>query len=174
MLDRCETLRDCRTTITQSSLKISTLHTIYCGFYRSPSTVQCQIFGAQYFRNFHNKKAITKIFLRIFKYSSVAINQKNSLWLLHHCQLCYPSQLLLQCRESARKQLQFMRMVNVMVAQCHCVWKSACVVSCVTNLAMQQLLRSYVLATRCVAIVAYMQLGAWPTQPQLYMCDGTV
>ena len=38
MLDRFETFRDCRTTIPLSSLKISYLHTIHCGFYRSPNT----------------------------------------------------------------------------------------------------------------------------------------
>ena len=38
MLDRWETFRDCRTTFSLSLLKISTLYTIHCGFYRSPNT----------------------------------------------------------------------------------------------------------------------------------------
>ena len=37
MTDSCETFRDCRTTIPLSSLKVSNLYTIACGFYGSPN-----------------------------------------------------------------------------------------------------------------------------------------
>ena len=50
MLDRCETFRDCRTTISLSSLKISTLYTIHCGFYRCSNTqnliMMCELEGS--------------------------------------------------------------------------------------------------------------------------------
>ena len=36
-MDRCETFRDCSTTIPVSSLKLSYLYTIPCGFYDSPN-----------------------------------------------------------------------------------------------------------------------------------------
>ena len=35
MMDRCETFRDCRTTTPLSTLKVSILYTIACGFYGS-------------------------------------------------------------------------------------------------------------------------------------------
>ena len=37
MTDRCETVRDCRTTIASSFLKVSNLCTIPCGFCESPN-----------------------------------------------------------------------------------------------------------------------------------------
>ena len=36
-IHRCETFRDCRTTISVSSLKVSHLYTIPCSFYESPN-----------------------------------------------------------------------------------------------------------------------------------------
>ena len=38
MLHRYETLRDCRTTIPLTALKVSTLYIIHCDFYRYPNT----------------------------------------------------------------------------------------------------------------------------------------
>ena len=38
MFNRCETFRDCRTTIPLSSLKVSTLFSIHCGLYGSANT----------------------------------------------------------------------------------------------------------------------------------------
>ena len=37
MTDRCETFRDCRTTIPLLSLKVSNCYTIACSFYGSPN-----------------------------------------------------------------------------------------------------------------------------------------
>ena len=37
MTDRCETFRDCRTTIPLSFLKVSNRYTIACSFYGSPN-----------------------------------------------------------------------------------------------------------------------------------------
>ena len=45
MFSRCETFRDCRTTIPLSYLKISTLCTIHCGFYgpRNTQNRMCEL-----------------------------------------------------------------------------------------------------------------------------------
>ena len=58
-MDKCDTFRDCRTTISLSFLKVSHLYTIPCGLYESPNE-QNRMFELCTFSQIRSRVMLTK------------------------------------------------------------------------------------------------------------------